>query len=146
MKIDFRFAKPSDAEEIQKLYQQLVNDKNINVTTAGIKNLVEDRSNFLVVGESEGQVVATALFTLCRDVMYGDQPFAVIENIVVSSNCRGSGYGSALMSHLKTLGREHRCTKIMLLSSASRSEAHTFFEKCGYRGDLKRGFVNYINR
>ena len=27
-----------------------------------------------------------------------------------------------------------------------RPEAHKFFEKNGYRGELKRGFVNYINR
>ena len=78
--------------------------------------------------------------------MFNDQPFAVVENIVVDTEKRGLGYGKSLMGYLKSLGRKHRCTKIMLLSSVSRSEAHSFFKKCGYRSDVKKGFVNYINR
>jgi hypothetical protein len=31
----------------------------------------------------------------------------------------------------------------MLLSSASRADAHKFFEHVGFRADLKLGFVKY---
>jgi GNAT superfamily N-acetyltransferase len=78
--------------------------------------------------------------------MFCDQPFAVVENIVVDAGSRGQGLGRALMDHIKAEGLRRRCTKIMLLSSASRTEAHRFFESCGYRGEVKKGFVNYINR
>jgi N-acetylglutamate synthase-like GNAT family acetyltransferase len=144
--IFFDRAQPSDAKEIENLYRQLTDNKDINVTAAAIQSIATDKSNFLLVGRERKRIVATALFTICRDVMFNDQPFAVVENIVVDIEKRGLGYGKSLMGYLKCLGREHRCTKIMLLSSTSRSEAHSFFEKCGYRSDVKKGFVNYINR
>jgi hypothetical protein len=35
------------------------------------------------------------------------------------------------------------CSKIMLLSSIHRTQAHAFFERAGFKGDSKRGFVKY---
>ncbi len=146
VKVQFRWAPPQDASRIQELYRQLVADPNINVTTAGIENLRGNRNNYLVVGEMTERVVATAFLILCNDVMYGDQPFAVLENVVVDRDFRKCGVGSAMLSWIKDFCGIHRCTKIMLLSSSNRAEAHAFFETCGYRGNIKRGFVNYINR
>ncbi len=78
--------------------------------------------------------------------MYGDQPFALVENMVVDSAYRSKGVGSELMTYIHQICKEQRCTKVMLSSSMGRSKAHRFFERNGYRGDLKRAFVNYINR
>ena len=142
----FREAQPTDAADIQRLYLELVQDSNIRVSSESIRAIVNDEFNILVVGERSGTVVATAFMTICRDVMYGDQPFAVVENVVVTQSERGNGIGSALMDWLKLKAKSLRCTKIMLLSSSKRTEAHSFFERCGYSSELKRGFVNYINR
>jgi GNAT superfamily N-acetyltransferase len=100
----------------------------------------------LFVAEMDGRLIATTFLALCRDVMYGDQPFGVLENVIVDSHFRKKGVGRMMMNWIKALCKSHQCTKIMLLTSSKRAEAHTFFETCGYRGDLKRGFVNYINR
>lgn len=35
------------------------------------------------------------------------------------------------------------CSKIMLLSSSDRIQAHMFFEHVGFIGSSKRGFVKY---
>ena len=142
----FRRAGPSVADAIQRLYHELVDDPNINVTKKCIGSLEIDPGNFLIVGEWDSEPIATAFVTFCRDVMYEDQPFAVLENIVVDRRFRGKGIGEALMQWIKELCKAHRCTKIMLLSSSKRKEAHSFFQNCGYRGDLKVGFVNYLNR
>lgn len=139
-------ASPADAVGIQALYLQLVNDPNIHVTSEQVGAIEHDERNILFVTRFRGNIIATALLTICRDVMYGDQPFAVLENIVVASESQRRGIGQALMGHIKAKCKELRCTKIMLLSSAKRSNAHLFFEKCGYRGDQKMAFVNYINR
>jgi GNAT superfamily N-acetyltransferase len=142
----FRIAKPKDAMAIQSLYLELVNDSNIHVLPDCIAAIANDESNLLIVGDKMGKIVATALITICHDVMYGDQPFAVVENVVVSESERGQGIGSELMNWIKETCKARRCTKIMLLSSAKRPEAHEFFERHGYQSELKRGFVNYINR
>lgn len=140
-------AEPEDADGIQKLYLQLVgDDTNIHVSRDQLSALKTDRYNHIFVAKQNGDVIATAFLTICRDVMYGGQPFAVLENIVVTQGSQRMGVGSALMSHIKSFAKAHRCTKIMLLSSSKRADAHSFFERCGYNGNLKRAFVNYINR
>ncbi|MGZ3788172.1 MAG: GNAT family N-acetyltransferase [Bacteriovorax sp.] len=146
MKLTFDRAHSSDAKIIEKLYKQLVNDPNINVTQEQIELLTNDKFNYLFVGRIDELIVATAFLTICRDVMYGNQPFAVLENVVVDSSYQNSGIGKNMMSFIKSHCKSLECTKIMLLSSSKRVEAHAFFEKCGYQGNLKRGFVNYINR
>jgi hypothetical protein len=35
------------------------------------------------------------------------------------------------------------CSKIMLMSSAARGDAHRFFIASGYEGDRKRAFIKY---
>ncbi|MBK7844402.1 MAG: GNAT family N-acetyltransferase [Bdellovibrionales bacterium] len=141
-----RRARSDDAPIIQELYIELVGDQKINVTGAALASIESDKSNIILVAEIDSQVLGTAFVVLCRDIMYGDQPFAVVENIVVTSSARGQGIGTRLMDKIKFVCKENRCTKIMLLSNAKRAGAHKFFEQNGYRGDLKRGFVNYINR
>ena len=75
--------------------------------------------------------------------MYQTQPFGVIENVVVLQTMRGQGIGRLLLSHAEHLASEHRCTKLMLLSSASRETAHAFFRRCGFNSDAKHAFVKY---
>lgn len=142
----FRRAQPGDCQQIQDLYFDLVRDPNIRVTSGSIAAITEDQFNILIVGETDGRIVATAFMTICRDVMYDDQPFAVVENVIVANGYKGFGIGTQMMEWIKSEAKHLRCTKIMLLSSSKRPEAHRFFERCGYHSDTKRGFVNYINR
>ncbi|MNY55522.1 Acetyltransferase (GNAT) family protein [compost metagenome] len=75
--------------------------------------------------------------------MYGRQPFAVVENIVVDLAARNRGVGAALMREVETFCAEGDCSKIMLLSSVDRTDAHRFFERCGFDASIKRGLVKY---
>lgn len=97
----------------------------------------------LLVAEVEGSVVGTVLVSLCADVMFQHQPFAVVENVVVSASLRNGGIGATLMREVDRLCQAAECSKIMLLSSAARVQAHQFFERAGYVGTSKKGFVKY---
>jgi GNAT superfamily N-acetyltransferase len=55
----------------------------------------------------------------------------------------GQGVGSALFKEIEIFCVNTHCSKIMPLSSAQRSVPHTFFEKQGFKGAVKLGFVNY---
>jgi GNAT superfamily N-acetyltransferase len=138
-----RVAARADAAALQSLYRQLVDDDNVNVTESQIQMIEDDRRTRLFVCEMNGSVCATVLVSLCADVMYADQPFAVIENLVVDQGCRGNGIGQALLREVERFCLSRNCSKMMLLSSASRVGAHRFFEQVGFRGDRKRGFVKY---
>ncbi|WP_198404959.1 GNAT family N-acetyltransferase [Chromobacterium violaceum] len=92
------------------------------------------------------ELAGTAWLGFCEDVMYGAQPFAVLENVVVDARWRGRGLGAALLREAERRSLARDCPKIMLLSSAGREDAHRFFLRVGFRGDAKRGFVKYRRR
>jgi GNAT superfamily N-acetyltransferase len=76
-----------------------------------------------------------------RDV--GAKPFAVVENVVVDQAARSRGVGAALLREIEARCKQARCSKIMLLSAAQRADAHRFFERQGFVGNSKVGFVKY---
>jgi N-acetylglutamate synthase-like GNAT family acetyltransferase len=142
-----RQAQPRDAAAIEALYRLLVpGDENIAVAPERIAALEQDQTNHLLVAEAPGLLCGTAFLTLCLDPMYGFEPYGVVENVIVLPAERGRGTGTALLRGVEQLARQARCTKLMLLSSRSRSEAHQFFGRLGFDGERKRGFVKYLNR
>ena len=141
--ITVRQAIPSDSAQVSHLYNQLVVDVGIRVLPSRIASISQDPNTALFVCELDGTVRATALVSLCSDVMYGFQPFAVLENVVVDASVRGSGVGELLLGHIEVYGQAKDCSKIMLLSSANRADAHRFFVRAGFAGSTKRGFVKY---
>jgi GNAT superfamily N-acetyltransferase len=145
--VSVRPATGSDADAIQRLYRELVpGDRNIQVDPARVEALGSDAHNRLFVLEVDGQVCGTAFLTVCLDSMYGFKPFGTVENLIVASTHRGRGLGRALMSAVEEEARSRGCTKLMLLSSVARVEAHAFFSRIGFDGEKKRGFVKYLNR
>jgi GNAT superfamily N-acetyltransferase len=142
-----RQAQPTDAPAVQALYEALVpGDENISVDPAHLFRLQSDPDSHLLVVDAAGTVCGTAFLTVCQDPMYGDQPFGVVENVMVLAAARRLGAGRALMDDIERVARAARCTKLMLLSSLSRTDAHAFFTRLGYDGARKRGFVKYLNR
>ena len=138
-----RTARPKDADVLQSLYRQLVDDENVKVTECQIQIIADDARTRLLICEVDGHARGSVLVCLCADAMYSGQPFAVIENLIVDRECRGSGIGEALILEAERFCLSRNCSKIMLLSSAFRVDAHQFFEQLGFRGDRKRGFVKY---
>ena len=138
-----RRATVDDAPAIESLYRELVSDLHIRVLPEQVATLADSASSFLLVAEADGVVCATALLTLCPDVMYRTQPFGVLENIIVTQAVRGRGYGRLLLANIERLASAHHCTKLMLLSSTAREAAHVFFRRCGFASDTKQAFVKY---
>jgi GNAT superfamily N-acetyltransferase len=132
---------------IQDLYTLLVpGDKNIAVDPKRLATLTTDPNNHLLIVELGESPCGTAFLSFCLDPMYGFQPYAVVENVIVLPSARGQGAGRALMQEIERLARAASCTKLMLLSSVARREAHAFFGQVGFDGEKKRGFVKYLNR
>ncbi|MBZ4419338.1 GNAT family N-acetyltransferase [Myxococcus sp. RHSTA-1-4] len=142
-----RRAEGRDIAALAALYQSLVPDNpRIRVLPERVEGLRSDPASLLIVAEVAGEVRGTVFVTLCADVMFGERPYAVLENFVVAPAARGQGLGTRLLSHAEALCREHACTKMMLLSAVGRTDAHRLFERLGFRGDLSRGFKKYLGR
>jgi len=143
MSLLIRQALPEDAIQIADLYRQLVSNPAVEVLPAHVAELAADDNTALFVCAYQETVVATALVAVCKDVMFRMQPFAVVENVVVDAASRGRGIGAALLQQVEVFCLSKNCLKIMLLSSAHREDAHRFFERAGFVGNSKRGFVKY---
>jgi GNAT superfamily N-acetyltransferase len=141
--ISIRRALPQDAQEIERLYRELVDSPHVCVLPERIAELAADSRTILFVVVHGGVLRATALLSFCADAMYKAQPFAVIENIVVDQAFRGQGLGTVLLRHIENECITRDCSKVMLLSASERSQAHRFFEGCGFAGSKKKGFVKY---
>ena len=138
-----REATPADAAALTALYNELVSDSAIRVLPTRLSILATHPDHALLVADAEGGILATAHLLFCMDAMYADQPYALVENVVVAERARGQGIGAALFREIDRRCLARSCSKIMLLSNASRSDAHRFFAQAGYQGDRKRGFVKY---
>jgi N-acetylglutamate synthase-like GNAT family acetyltransferase len=142
-----READSGDASAVAGLYRQLVStlapDKHVNVLEERLAEIRSDQNNFLWVLERSGNVLGTAFLTLCLDPMYSRQPFALLDNMVIEQSQQDNGYGETLLSHIERFCEQADCTKIMLLSNSKRRSSHRFFQRRGFSGDSKRGFVKY---
>ena len=142
-----REAEAEDATAIQELYRQLLRpvapEVQCNVRAERIEQIRHDPHNFLWVLESGQQAVGTVFLTLCLDPMHGRQPYAVLENFIIDESHRAKGYGTLLMAHAQDFCRQADCSKIMLQSHGTRSQAHGFFEAQGFSAANKKAFVKY---
>ncbi len=142
-----RRAQAHDADEVDRLYAQLVDGPGIDVLPERLAELQRSTQAALFVVDDESDdgdgLLGTVFVALCPDAMFGRQPFAVVENIVVDARARGRGIGALLLAEVERFCLAADCSKIMLLSAIEREDAHAFFERAGYAGDRKRGFVKY---
>ncbi len=142
-RITVRRASSQDATSINGLYRQLVSNPAVSISPEHLQRLSESGSHFVLVAEQGDLVKGTALLSLCEDVMFGTQPFAIVENVIVDQGVRSQGIGTALLREVEALCKRVNCSKIMLLSSSQRVEAHRFFERLGFTAGAKVGFVKY---
>jgi GNAT superfamily N-acetyltransferase len=141
--VTVRRACAADAGTVAALYAQLVANPALCVLPERLDELRGSSDAALLVASVDETLVGTAFVAWCPDAMFGRQPFAVVENIVVDATARGRGVGAALLAQIDRLCLARDCSKIMLLSASERAQAHRFFERAGYAGDRKRGFVKY---
>jgi ribosomal protein S18 acetylase RimI-like enzyme len=98
------------------------------------------------VGEVDGTLVASCCLAVVPNLTRGGRPFGVIENVVTHGDYRRRGLGTTLMRHALEAAWSARCYKVMLQSNVRRVEAHRFYERCGFSGDEKLGFVVHAPR
>jgi N-acetylglutamate synthase-like GNAT family acetyltransferase len=141
--ITVREARGGDAAAVTALYRSFVSNPHINVLENRLENIASDSNNFIFVCEANAVVCGTAFLTLCLDAMFGNQPYGVLENVVINKDYRGKGIGTRLYWHVEEICIARDCSKIMLLSTVTRESAHHFFEQQGFSSVNKLGFVKY---
>ena len=138
-----RRAQATDAEAINNLYKELNTLSAPTVLPERIATIAISEHTHLLVCEDGGEIIATALVCLCQDVMFENQPFALVENVVVSADYKREGIGKSLMDYIEAFCLEQDCSKIMLQTSSQNRDARDFYTAMGYDPDAKIGFIKY---
>ena len=138
-----RRATKDDAEAIANLYRELNTLSPVSVLPERIDAVANSENTYLLVCDDAGEIIATALVCLCQDVMFDNQPFALVENVVVNADCKRAGIGKSMMDYIEAFCLEQDCSKIMLQTSSGNQNARDFYTAMGYDPDAKIGFIKY---
>ena len=94
-----------------------------------LNNALNDANVHVYVIRNEGRIVATG--TLCIKHML-EFTIADIESVVVSSKCRGRGYGKELMKAMIEAAKKTNVHHIQLTSNPARVAANQLYQELGF--------------
>ncbi len=134
-----------DIDQLLALYAHLHEDEAPLTASPSLRDLwtriLQDGAQVYVGAFVDGELSSVANVSFVPNLTRGARPFAVIENVVTHPSWRRRGLARAVVSQLLAHSNSRGCYKVMLLSSASRPEAHSFYSSLGFEGDSKRAFV-----
>jgi GNAT superfamily N-acetyltransferase len=99
---------------------------------AAFDEISADAHQQLLVGESEGEVVATGQLTWVRHLTYVGGLMCQVESVRVRSDLRGRGLGRELMEHVIELARARGAARVELTTNAKRVRAQEFYAELGF--------------
>lgn len=118
---------PQDLSDLNALMQEL--SATSCCSEAQLKSALADANVHVFVIRDGGHIVATG--TLCIKHML-EFTMADIESVVVSSRCRGRGYGKELMTAMMAAARELKVHHIQLTSNPARVAANRLYQELGF--------------
>ena len=125
-----RAARVSDAGEITQLTTQLGYDVTEADCAHRLSRILLRDDQQLFVADVDGRAVGWLHAVVAQYV--DAEAFVVIGGLVVDRNQRRRRVGRALLARAEAWARERRCSIVRLSSSATRNEAHRFYESLGY--------------
>ena len=88
--------------------------------------------NALYVAEIDGEIVGTLQLTFIPGLDYLGAERMMIEAVRVRGDRRNAGLGKAILAEAIAIARRRGCQRVELTSSASRKDAHRFYERLGF--------------
>lgn len=143
--IDIRKITETDLSVLADLLEELTQTPTDRDKMRHNFRWMESHADYIVLGAFEQEkLVGSLMGIVCRDLAGDCRPFLVIENVIVSSKCRGKGIGRLLMRAIEKAGRQRNCYYAIFVSSVKRKEAHKFYESIGYRLNEVQGFKKFL--
>ena len=133
-----REAVPADLGAIVALQREDVirevheDDVPVSAYRAAFDEITDDPRQQLLVGDLDGEVVATAQVTWVRRLTYVGGEMGIVESVRVRSDLRGRGLGEQLMRHVLDLARGRGAVRVELTTNAQRTAARRFYDRLGF--------------
>ena len=118
---------PQDLADLDALMHELSASSFCNEEL--LKNALEDPNVHVYVIRDGGHIVATGTLCIKHTLEFA---IADIESVVVSSRCRGKGYGRELMSAMIDAAKGLQVHHIQLTSNPARVAANRLYQELGF--------------
>lgn len=146
--IEIRSAQTGDIDALIPLYHHNLSAKTPNNpiddnVRAHWQSILDDPRLHYFVAEIDGDLVATCNLTVVPNLTHDFQPWGIVENVVTHVDYRRQGIGRRMIDAALDKAWREGCYKVMLMSGATREDAHEFYRALGFDGENKKGFVAY---
>ena len=94
-----------------------------------VNNALNDANVHVYVIRDEGRIVATGTLCIKHTLEF---TIADVESVVVSSKCRGRGYGKELMTAMVEAAKKLNVHHIQLTSNPARMAANRLYQDMGF--------------
>ena len=99
---------------------------------AALQDIIAMPHQQVLVGEVDGEIVATCQVAWLRRLIYDGGLVCQVESVRVSSRVRGHGLGAELMAYVCAEARRRRCARVELTTNRRRDLAQRFYERLGF--------------
>jgi GNAT superfamily N-acetyltransferase len=134
--INIRIATDADIGTIQSLYAEAGLDGGKPIPRAQAADIAQRFNRYpsyrLWVAEGPDGIVGTYALLIADNIAHSGRPFAIVEQVAVSTKLRGGGIGKLMMNHAMEEARNTSCYKLVLTSHVGRADAHAFYDKLGF--------------
>lgn len=135
---------PNDLDELLRLYSHLHrNDEALEPRTARDRwDEILAMPGHTVFGvRLDGELIGSCVLQTVPNLTRDGRPYAVMENVVVRADQRARGVGTAMVRSALDEAWKAGCYKVMLLTGADNRHILQFYERAGFDGTAKRGYV-----
>ena len=105
--------------------------------------ILRDPKVHCLVGDLDGQLVASCILVIVPNLTRGARPYGLIENVITHPDHRRQGIGTRLLQHALDIAWARRCYKVMLLTGRKDENVFRFYENAGFKRGVKTGFIAY---
>jgi ribosomal protein S18 acetylase RimI-like enzyme len=131
LKIKIREGQLEDNEEIAKLNtDEMGYNYPAEKTKKQLEKLLMDKGHKIYVATIDDKIVGY-VHANNYDLLYASH-FKNIMGIAVASNYRKNGIGKMLLSTVEQWAQNTGACGVRLVSGATRTDAHAFYNACGY--------------